>query len=161
MPIPIRAARVREVLLPWLGTEALGQTGLAERAAEALRRFSPHQDSLEALAQQLADMLFSELYACLGPRMTLRLDDGRQARILVADIPDLADSVLGVLFDSLPDNENTLAMIRDYALHATSLSAMRALLTRFSAAQSPEEQAILRRIIRDNYPPERYQGWLG
>ena len=160
MPIPIRGARVREVLLPYLGSNTLGQTALTDHATEALRRFSPHQDSIEALAQRLADMLFGELYACLGPRMTLQLDDGRLARVLVADIPDIADGLLGVLFDSLPDSEVTLDMIRDYALRATSLSAMRALLTRFGDLQSPEEEAILRRIIRDNYPPERYRDWL-
>ena len=161
MPIPIRTARVREELLPYLGSETLRQSSAAEHAAEALRTFDPHQRTLEELAQRLSDMLFSDLYACLGPRMTLRLDDGRQARGLVADIPDLADSLLGVLFDSLPDDDITLRLLRDYALHATSLSAMRALLQRFSDSQSPAEQAILRRIIRDNYPPERYQAWLG
>lgn len=160
MPIPIREDRVREVLLPHLGSRTLDQTALTERAAKALRSFSPHAQPLQELAQQLADMLFGDLYACLGPRMTLQLDDGRQARIRVADIPDLADSLLGVLFDSLPDSEATLNLMRDYALRATSLSAMRTLLLRFGVLQSPEEQAILRRIIRDNYPPERYQDWL-
>lgn len=160
MPVPITAARVREALVPYLGSQTLDQTALADHATEALRHFNSDQQPLEELAQQLADMLFGDLYACLGPRMTLRLDDGRQARILVADIPDLADSILGVLFDSLPDTESTLLMMRDYAMHATSLSAMRTLLTRFGVVQSPDEQAILRRIIRDNYPPERYQAWL-
>lgn len=160
MPIPIREARVREALLPYLGSRALDQTALAQRATETLRHFSPCEQTLQELAQQLADMLFGDLYACLGPRMTLTLDDGRQVRILVADIPDLADSVLSALFDSLPDDDVTLDLVRDYALRATSLSAMRALLTRFAASQSPEEQVILRRIIRDNYPPERYQDWL-
>lgn len=160
MPMPIRAARVREALLPYLGSRTLDQTAFSERAAEALRNFAPGDQTLQELAQRLSDMLFSDLYACLGPRMTLTLDDGRQARILVADIPDLADSVLSVLFDSLPDSQVTLNLLRDHALRATSLSAMRALLTRFQVAQSPEEQAILRRIIRDNYPPQRYQDWL-
>ena len=160
MPIPIREARVREILLPCLGSRTLDQTALTGRVTEELRHFNPAQDTLEELAQRLCDMLFSVLYACLGPRMTLTLDDGRQARVLVADIPDLADNVLGVLFDSLPDSEVTLSLLRDYAMRATSLAAMRALLLRFGVAQSPEEQAILRRVIRDNYPPERYQDWL-
>lgn len=160
MPIPIRGARVREVLLPHLGTETLNQSSAAEHAAELLRRFSPHQQPLDDLARQLTDALFNDLYACLGPRMTLRLDDGRPARVRVADLPDLADSLLGVLFDSLPDNGLTLSLLRDYALHATSLSAMRTLLLRFGSAHSPEEQAILKRIIRDNYPPDRYADWL-
>lgn len=160
MPIPIRTARVREALMPFLGTEALIQAPIAEHAAEALRHFSPHHQQPEELAPQLCDMLFSDLYACLGPRMTVQLDDGRQVRIRMADIPDLADCVLGVLFDSLPESDETLRLLRAYAMQTTSLAAMRALLTRFQNRQSPEELAILRRIIRDNYPPERYDFWL-
>ena len=160
MPIPISQTRMQELLLPYLGSQTLDQTQLAEQMTEALRHFDPRQDTLEELAQRLSDTLFGNLYACLGPRMTLLLDDGRQARVLVADIPDLADRLLGALFDSLPDSEVTLNLLRDYAMRATSLSAMRALLLRFGAFQSPEEQTILRRVIRDNYPPERYQDWL-
>lgn len=160
MPIPIRTAQVREALLHFLGTDVLTGTPVAEHAAEALRRFSPYQQRLDELEELLRDMLFSDLYACLGPRMTLRLDDGRQARIRMSDIPDLADSVIGVLFDSLPDSEETLNLLREHAMFTTSLAAMRALLQRFASRQSPEEQAIMRRVIQDNYPPERYAGWL-
>lgn len=160
MPIAIRTAQVREALEPFLGTEVLAQTAMAEHAAEALRRFMPHQQPLEALAEQLCRLIFDDLYAHLGQRMTLRLSDGRQVRVRMADIPDLADSVLGVLLDSLPENQATLDLVRTYAMQTTSLSAMRALLLRFGSCQSPDEQAILRRIIRDNYPPERYAAWL-
>ncbi|MCH5287562.1 MAG: hypothetical protein J1E43_09075 [Christensenellaceae bacterium] len=160
MPIAIRTAQVREALLPFLGTDVLAQTALAEQAAEALRRFVPHHQPLEALQEQLCRLLFDELYAHLGQRMTLRLDNGQLVRVRVADIPDLADSVLGVLLDSLPENQSTLDLLRGYAMQTTSLSAMRALLLRFGSCQSPDEQAILRRIIRDNYPPERYAAWL-
>ena len=160
MPIPIRTAQVREALRPFLGTETLTQTSVAEHAAEALRRFVPHHQPLGALHEQLCRLIFDDLYAFLGQRMTLRLDDGRQTRIRMADIPDLADSVLGVLFDRLPDDPLTLGLLRDHAMQTTSLSAMRALLTRFGAQHSPDELVILRRIIRDNYPPERYAAWL-
>lgn len=160
MSIPIKEARVRTVLLPQLGTQTIDQTALAEQTTQILRDFAFRHQSLEELTKQLTDTIFSALYTHLGPRMTLTLDSGRQIRVHMAEIPDLADSLLGVLFDSFPDSEATLSLLRDYALRATSLSAMRALLTRFSAVQSPEEQAILRRIIRDNYPPERYEDWL-
>lgn len=160
MPVPIRTDQVREALLPFLGTQVLIGTPVAEHAAEALRGFAPFQQPLEELHQRLCQLLFDELFACLGHRMTLQLDDGRLARIRMDDIPDLADSVLGVLLDSLPVSQATLDLLRDYAMRATSLSAMRALLTRYGRYQSPDEQAIIRRVIRDNYPPERYQGWL-
>lgn len=160
MPLTIRTADVREALAPFLGSVLLAQTPIAEHCAEALRRFTPHQQQLSDLEQQLRDALFEDLYACLGPRMTLQLPDGRQARIRMADLPDLADCVLGVLFDSLPFSEPTLLLLREHAMHTTSLSAMRALLLRFGDFQSPDELTILRRIIRDNYPPERYADWL-
>lgn len=160
MPIPIRTDRVREALRPFVGSETLSRCGVAEASAELLRRFPPHQQPLEALERQLQETIFGELYALLGPRMTFRLDDGRPSRILMAQLPDVADSVLGVLFDSLPADESTLELLRSYAMRTTSLSAMRALLLRFGDRQSAEERAILARIIRDNYPPERYADWL-
>ena len=160
MAIPVRTAPLREALAPFLGEDTPACAAAAEQAAEVLRHFTPHQQPLEELTRQLNDALFGVLYACLGPRMTLAFSDGRQVRIRMADIPDLSDCVLGVLIASLPNSQATLDLLRDYAMRQTSLSALRALLTRFGRYQSPEEQALLRRVIRDNYPPERYADWL-
>ena len=160
MPVPVRTAQVREVLAPFLGVDTPACAAAAEQAAEVLRRFTPYQQPLEELTRQLNDALFGALYACLGPRMTLSFSDGRQVRIRMADIPDLSDSVLGLLIESLPPSQSTLDLLRDYAMRETSLSALRALLTRFGRYHSPDDQAIMRRIIRDNYPPERYADWL-
>lgn len=160
MPVPIRTDQVREALLPFLGPQLLAGTPMAERASEVLRGFIPFQQPLEELHQHLCQLLFDGLFACLGHRMTFRLDDGRLIRIRMDDIPDLADTVLGVLLESLPVSQSTLDLLRDYAMRATSLSTLRVLLTRFGRYQSPDEQAIIRRVVRDNYPPERYQSWL-
>ena len=160
MPMPVRKALVQEALAPFLGADTPACAAAAEQAAEVLRRFTPYQQPLEDLTRRLQDTLFGALYACLGPHMTQRLGDGRQVRIRMADLPDLADSVLGVLIDALPNSQATLDLLRDYAMRETSLSALRALLLRFSRYQSPEEQALMRRVIRDNYPPERYADWL-
>ena len=160
MPFPVRTARVREALAPFLGADTPACAAASEQAAEVLRRFVPYQQPLEELTRQLNDALFGVLYACLGPRMTLSFSDGRQVRIRMADIPDLSDCVLGVLIESLPTSQATLDLLRDHAMRETSLSALRALLTRFDRYHSPEEQALMRRVVRDNYPPERYADWL-
>ena len=160
MPIEIRKEQVREALFPLLGAEVLDRTDIVAHAEDMLRRFTPFQQHLPDLEKKLKETMFNDLYGYLGARMTLRRGDGQQVRIRVSDLPDLADSAMGVLFDGLPDNVETLQLLREYAMYTTSLSAMRALLQRFGSHQALSEQALLRRIIRDNYPPERYADWL-
>lgn len=160
MPMEIRKERVWEALLPLLGTEVLERTDVVEHSAELLRRFVPSQQELQELAGKLEETIFNDLYGYLGARMTLRRNDGQQIRILVSDLPDLADSVIGVMFDGLPNDEETIQFLRSYAMSTTSLAAMKAMLERFGSHQELREQAFLRRVIRDNYPPERYMDWL-
>lgn len=149
----VRAEAVREALRPRLGAALLAQMSLAGEIAETLRRFTPGRDDPEALHRRLCDMIFGGLYALLGPRMSVRLDDGRQVRVLMEDIPTLADAAMGALFDSLPADADTLAFLREYAMRAPSPAAMRALLTRFPDRLPGEEQALLRRILRDSDGP--------
>lgn len=160
MPMPIPTEAVRQVLAASLGTEILQQTGLADTAANLLRAYSPYRTTLMELGEGLCNRLFNELYAILGPRMTVRLDDGRLCRIPLQAFPELADDVMGVLFDALTISTDHQQLLTEYAMHQTSLSAMRVLLLKYSAQINPMEKDILRRIIRDNYPPEKYASWL-
>lgn len=160
MPMPIPTEAVRQALVPALGSEALQQTGLADTAANLLRAYSPYRTTLMELGEGLCNRLFNDLYALLGPRMTVRLDDGQLRRIPLQALPEIADDVMGVLFDAMtitPDHQQALT---EYAMHQTSLSAMRVLLLKYGASMDEMEKDIIRRIIRDNYPPEKYAAWL-
>ena len=104
--------------------------------------------------------LFDTLYGYLGDDMTVKTDSGELRRIRMRELPQLADDVMGVLFDSMQVYSITYTKLKDYSLHAGSLSAMRVLYQKFDAFQPPEEKELIARIIRDNYPPEHYASWL-
>ena len=47
-----------------------------------------------------------------------------------------------------------------YSMHTASLSALRALYLLYRDLQSPEETAVLRRLVVGSHPPFRWQGWI-
>lgn len=160
MPGYVTAEQVAQALRPSLGSAVLEQTGLCEGAARLLKRFAPYRETLEELAQRVESYLFDTLYGYLGDDMTVKTDSGELRRIRMRELPQLADDVMGVLFDSMQVYSITYTKLKDYSLHAGSLSAMRVLYQKFDAFQPPEEKELIARVIRDNYPPERYAAWL-
>lgn len=160
MPVAIQTDKVREALRPRVGSDMVKETDIVERAAHALRSYAPYRDTLEDLADQISNVLFDCLYGTLGPSMTVRLDGGQMTRIHIHDLPDLADDVLGAYFESMPVYSVSYATLKDYSLRTGSLNAMRVLYQCYDAFQSPEEKALMARIIRDRFPKERYSAWL-
>lgn len=160
MPMLIRTASIQQALIPRLGSALMLNTSLAEHAANALRSFSPYKGSLEELAELVTQRLYSDLSTILGPGMTVRLDDGSLRCLRAADLPELTDDVMGVLFDAMTISPANEAALKYYAMQQTSLSALRVLLVKYDRSQSEDEKFIMRRIVRDNYPPERYSSWL-
>lgn len=160
MPANISTYEVKQALRPYLGSAIATQTPIAEEVAHALRAYAPYKESLEGLAKRISNTIFNSLYGILGPKMTLIMDGGESRRILMQDLPDLADAVLGVLFDGLTVYSVSYQTLKDYSLRTGSLSAMRVLYQKYDEFQSPEEKALMARIIRDNHPRERYISWL-
>lgn len=160
MPAAVTTYSVKCVLRPYLGSDMVDATPIAEEAAHVLRSYAPYRDTLEELAQRLSNVLFDVLYSVLGPRMTVRLDGGEIIRIRMQDLPDVADAVLGALFDSMTVYSVNFQTLKDYSLRTGSLSAMRVLYQKYDDFQSKEEKALMARIIRDNHPPFLYESWL-
>ncbi len=160
MAVAISTYSVKCALRPYLGSDMVDATPIAEEAAHALRSYAPYKDTLEDLALRVANALFDVLYSTLGPRMTIRLDNGQLVRIRMDDLPFLADAVLGVMFEGMTVYSVNFQNLKDYSLRTGSLSAMRVLYQKYDDFQSQEEKALMARIIRDNHPRERYQSWL-
>ena len=160
MPAAVSTYSVKCVLRPYLGSDMVDGTNVPEEAAHVLRAYAPYRDTLEDLAQRLNRVLFDALYAVLGPRMAVRLDNGDFIRIRMQDIPELADAAMGALFDSMTVYSVSFQTLKDYSLRTGSLSAMRVLYQKYDDFQSPEEKQLMARIIRDNYPRNRYESWL-
>ena len=160
MPAIIRISDVRRALQPRLGTDMVDGTDIAEQAAQVLRGYASYRDTLEMLAERLANTLFNALYNILGPSMTVRLDDGAFTRIRLSDLPEIADDALYALFIQMTVYSVNYQTLKDYSIRAGSLSAMRVLYERYDEFQSPEEKALIARVIRTGYPPARYEAWL-
>lgn len=160
MPVAISTYNVKCALRPYLGSDMVDATPIAEEAAHALRSYAPYKETLEDLALRVANALFDVLYSVLGPRMTIRLDNGDMVRIRMDDLPFLADAVLGVMFDGMTVYSVNFQNLKDYSLRTGSLSAMRVLYQKYDDFQSQEEKDLMARIIRDNHPRERYATWL-
>ena len=79
----------------------------------------------------MEDYLFNALYDRLGPGMTLRLEDGSVRRVLMADLPRLADEAMYPLFFSLKPWSVDYERLHSFWMESGSLSAMRALYLRF------------------------------
>ena len=148
--------RIGEILRPWLGSNIV-DAQLCYKAAEILTqqnvRFSDMCRAVESL-------LFNTLYENLGVHMTLRLPDGRDRRIYLAQLPAIADDVMGALFEALPVYSPTYCNLTDYMLKTGSFSAMRTLCLKYRRQLGDQEYARVVNVIRENYPPERYADWL-
>lgn len=160
MPAVIRLSEVRHALRPCLGSAMVDGTDIAEQAAQAMRSFASYRDTFESLAERVANVLFNALYSALGPSMTVQLDDGRLSRIRISDLPGIADECLYVLFSSMAVYSVTYQNLKDYAMRAGSISAMRVLWEKYDAFQSAEEKQLLARVVRENCPQDRQTDWL-
>ena len=149
MPAVVRISDVRSALRPLLGSDMVDGTDVADQAAQAMRSFASYRDTFEALAERVANVLFNVLYTTLGPSMTVRLDDGRMTRIHIGDLPVIADACLYALFSELTVYSVTYGNLKDYAMRAGSISAMRVLCEKYDEFQSPEEKELMARVIQE------------
>lgn len=160
MSIPIKTAAVRAALEPLLGTRFVTATPLCENTARCLSLYAPSCMTLEDMFTRVRECIFGDLYEALGPGMLLTLESGVRLRLRMMDIDTLADEALGVLMDALPGDQLPLEFLRGYALQSGRLCAMRVLLQRYGAVMPSLEREMLQRIIRENFPADRYAAWL-
>lgn len=156
----VRTESVRQALAPMLGERLVSQTQLCDHAAEMLRRYASGRTTLEELQDHVRDVIFGDLFMLLGQRMLLTRENGVIIRIRLEDVDTLADEAVGVLLDVLQPPDLTLDILREFAMRGGSLSAVRVMLQRYGRLLTEAEREMLTRIVRENYPPDRYRHWL-
>ena len=156
----IETQQVLDVLRPRFGSSLVESPSFGEPAADLLRGFSPHDSSFRDLALRVEDALFNAVYERLGPGMAASMDDGSVRRIRLAELPEAADDVMGVLFDALPVYSVSCEALRSYSMETGSLAAMRCLYLRYATFLSEEERQVLSRVIRGSFPPSRWQAFI-
>ena len=156
----VSQAQVMIVLKPWLGGPLLeALTPTVREIAGRLNGFSffGNQDDL---AGELERVLFSAVRKATGGNMLIALEDGTWVRSRLEDFAAMADELMLLPFLELPVDEAHLQSLRDYSMHHPSLSALRALYTRFASLQTGEELSAIASVAKSCYPAFRWREWL-
>lgn len=156
----IDTATVRETLRDCFGSALADDPGLCGGAVSLLRSWSPWKHSFREFSRMMEDFLFNALYERLGPGMTVRLDDGAQRRIMMSDLPSLADRMMYPLFISMKPYSVNYENLRAYWMETGSPSAMRALYLFFSGFLPDQDRLLIERTIRENVPLSQQYLWL-
>lgn len=160
MAMPVEHAEVERVLRPWLGTLFLNGNNLSEVVAERLSAYAPYRQTLESLRDELEVLILTRLNALTNGSLTVILDNYHSRRLNRAAINAITDDLMGVIFDKLTPFSANFVKLNDYSLHVESLNALRVLYQKYASFYSPDELAFMVRMIRNLYPPERYESWL-
>ena len=142
----IRRDDVSAVLKACFGedTDPDGEASL--EITEILRLWIPGQIPLEQLNDALQNALIRHLRRVLGAQLLIR-DGIRWRRVRTVDLEDAADRLMGLGFSALSEQIANYEMVKDWAFRAGSVSAMKCLAKRFSGFQSPEEQAMIAKVL--------------
>ncbi len=156
----VSQAQVMIALRPWLGGPLLEALAPAVRdIAGRLNGFSIGGKQ-DGLAGELDSLLFRAVRDATGGSMLIALDDGTFVRARLEDFSAMADELMLLPFSELPADEAHLALLREYSLRHPSLSALRALYTRFAPLQTPQELSAIASVAKSCYPAFRWREWL-
>lgn len=156
----VAVAQVEITLLPWLGAP-LSQAlfPVMEKLAAKMNAYAGMTPP-DALAKEIDSTLFFAVRSATGGSMLARLPDETMVRIRVEDISVMADELMFLVFSGFPQDERHFLLLRDYSMRAPSLSALRALYTRYVRWQTEEELNMLASVARKCYPAFRLRQWL-
>ncbi len=148
-------------LRPWLGpylTEMLSP--MMADIAVRLNGYSVRRDMGE-LTDDLDSLLFNAVRLATRGTLLVQLEDDSWVRLRLEDFTTMADELMLLVFLDFPADEYHFQKLRDYSMHRSSLSALRALYTHFSSLQTPLELRTIASVARSCYPAFRWREWLG
>ena len=156
----IAQSQVIITLRPWLGpylTETLSP--LMADLAGRLNGFSVKRD-IGQLADELDRLLFNAVRVATRGSLLILLEDGTWVRVRLEDFSTMADELMLLVFMDFPVDETHFLALREYSMHRASLSALRALYTRFDSMQTGQELRTIAAVVRSCYPAFRWREWL-
>ena len=156
----IAQAQVIFTLRPWLGpylTETLSP--LMGDICGRLNAFSLKQD-IGRLADDLDRLLFNAVRVATQGSLLVLLDDETWVRVRLEDFTTMADELMLLAFMDFPVDETHFRALREYSMQRASLSALRALYTRFDSLQTGQELRAIAGVIRSCYPAFRWREWM-
>ncbi len=160
LAIQINEEQVMRAMRPHVGMRLLTASTLVPETARFLQSYAPLRLTLEEMHDRLLDGLTARLNNLTRQTLRVMLDDGARVQLTEEKLDELADDVMGVLFESLTPFSANFVKLNDYSLHVRSLSVLRVLYTDYSSFFSDDEFAFLVRTIKRIYPPQRYCDWM-
>ena len=156
----VSQAQVMIVLKPWLGGPLLeALTPAVREIAGRLNGFSIG-GSRDGLAGELDSLLFCAVREATGGSMLIALEDGTFVRARLEDFSAMTDELMLLAFQDFPVDSRHLIFLQRYSMEHSSLSALRALYTRFAELQTPQELAAIASVAKKCYPAFRWREWL-
>ena len=156
----VTVSQIANILLPWTGSGLLEK--LHPECVQIVKWLNSPRDTeyLSALTERITLLLFSRIRQLTNGTFIVQPDGGYPVRMQTEDFSVIADDMLLPLFMDYPADEQHLLHLKTYAMSCASLSALRALYTRFAPLQDAEELSVIAQIARGSYPPYRLFGWL-
>jgi len=114
----------------------------------------------DTLCANVESALFNGIYAYTDGRMTVQDVRGKQKKVYTDALSQMAEALMGPVFERFPVCERAFEMLNDYALRHLSLPALKRLYTRYPDRLHPENRTLFTRVITENFPEEAYQDWL-
>ncbi len=156
----IAQSQVIITLRPWLGpylTDMLSQ--LTADIAVRLNAYSLRRDIGQA-RDEMDSLLFNTVRVATRGTLLVRLEDESWVRVRLEDFTTMADELMLLVFMEFPVDDTHFQALREYSMHFASLSALRAMYTRFEPMQSDQELRTIAAVIRSCYPAFRWREWL-
>ena len=160
MAMPVSKAEVERVLRPWLGTLFLSSCNLGDILTEKLSAYAPYRQTLEELYAEVETLLITKLNGLTNGSLTVILDNYHSRRLSKAVIAEIADDLMGIIFDKLTPFSANFIKLNDYSMRNPSLNALRVLYQKYPSYYSPDEFAFMVSVIKGVYPEEKWKSWL-
>ena len=157
--IPISRDRVMSALLPHIGSLAISSSEIVSSTTQFLQTYAPYRQDLFDFRNSLEFFMIKSLHS-ISSGSFLFLIDRRQIKITLEEIEIITDDLMGVLFDFLTPFSANFIKINKYSMQVYSLSALRVLYQKYESFFSEQEYAVVKTMIRNNFPAYRYESWL-
>ncbi len=156
----VGSSLIRETFREMFGSALADDSSLIQGARQVFESYASWKDSPASLSLRMEEFLFNALYERLGPGMTCRMDDGTFRRVLMSDLPQLADQSLFPFFASMKRYSVNYEIIHAYWMESGSFSAMRALYLCYQDYLPSQEALWIEKIVRENLSPSLRERWF-
>lgn len=142
---------VGEVLRNRFGSALTDQGGLLDKCLRYLNGNREMEKGPDKVAEETENLLFNCLYDHAGAAMTVRMDQGKERRVYLSELPAAADELMGFLFEEMNPDETSYSVLRDYYFASGSFSALQTLYLdeRYRSRIPEEDLSVMKKMLQE------------